>query len=545
MSFYISDMLETCPFCGKSFKRLKTHLPHCKYAPVAQATQASKSPITAAHLQNYPSSVNKSSLPSLALLETAKRGKKSAKKTEKPSPPPSSASSSPTKKSKKTLESSSTAALPSLPTTQKKKHRLVDDIKPVPLPPLSINPPITKPKKKGLHAPKEYSDSETGSKTLRGTEAASTGLLLSPEPSLAPDLLSCTSPVSHGDRGRLVTSSKLKMTENTGSTKPALDPGPVRLQPKDAAKKKPQRQKSGLAVEATPPSVSQGPGQQGLKDGGLQGPSCGDCAWAEGAEVEKNRGSSGREVEKMERLHWPGVDQIRPVLQDHTILSNLNTESQTSILDQIKSTTAVQSADHLFNMIDSRRPVRDLSESSQAVSLLCPVDVPVLPASTPVPLTRTGNKTIMTSLPSSLTRSPGLLNTSHTRETLPVVWSSTVPPCPAPVIMETAQSLRQGMELKTKAQQLAEQEAVGAVTQRALGEVRLRQLPGWLADQLPNHPREAAHMLHRGWQWYYRRYIDVKKGGVGGVAMLLAGYCVLSYTWNYPHIKRDRWRRYH
>lgn len=43
-----------------------------------------------------------------------------------------------------------------------------------------------------------------------------------------------------------------------------------------------------------------------------------------------------------------------------------------------------------------------------------------------------------------------------------------------------------------------------------------------------------------GWQWYYRRYIDVKKGGVGGVAMLLAGYCVLSYTWNYPHISKYR-----
>uniref|UniRef100_A0A3Q3QWN8 Uncharacterized protein n=1 Tax=Monopterus albus TaxID=43700 RepID=A0A3Q3QWN8_MONAL len=42
-----------------------------------------------------------------------------------------------------------------------------------------------------------------------------------------------------------------------------------------------------------------------------------------------------------------------------------------------------------------------------------------------------------------------------------------------------------------------------------------------------------------------QRYIDVKKGGVSGVGMLLAGYCVLSYIWSYPHIKRDRWRKYH
>uniref|UniRef100_A0A8C7XA38 ATP synthase subunit f, mitochondrial n=1 Tax=Oryzias sinensis TaxID=183150 RepID=A0A8C7XA38_9TELE len=40
-----------------------------------------------------------------------------------------------------------------------------------------------------------------------------------------------------------------------------------------------------------------------------------------------------------------------------------------------------------------------------------------------------------------------------------------------------------------------------------------------------------------GWGWYYSRYIDVKKGGVAGVGMLLVGYCVLSYIWSYPHIK--------
>ena len=41
-----------------------------------------------------------------------------------------------------------------------------------------------------------------------------------------------------------------------------------------------------------------------------------------------------------------------------------------------------------------------------------------------------------------------------------------------------------------------------------------------------------------GWRWYYRRYIDVRKGGIGGVSMLLAGYCVLSYVWSYPHISK-------
>lgn len=78
------------------------------------------------------------------------------------------------------------------------------------------------------------------------------------------------------------------------------------------------------------------------------------------------------------------------------------------------------------------------------------------------------------------------------------------------------------------------------------------------------------YLFTSGWLWYYRRYIDLRKGGVGGLGMLLAGYCVLSYVWSYPHIskcvdrcqcccidleitgnvavfspERDRWRKYH
>ncbi|CAL8283327.1 unnamed protein product [Merluccius merluccius] len=80
---------------------------------------------------------------------------------------------------------------------------------------------------------------------------------------------------------------------------------------------------------------------------------------------------------------------------------------------------------------------------------------------------------------------------------------------------------------------------------RRLGQVRLGELPVWLAIKTPSRPREAVEAVQRGWQWYYRKYINVKRGGVGGVSMLLAGYCVLSYVWQYPNIKCDRWRKYH
>lgn len=35
---------EECPYCGKPFKRLKSHLPHCKKAPVAQPLKSTQTP---------------------------------------------------------------------------------------------------------------------------------------------------------------------------------------------------------------------------------------------------------------------------------------------------------------------------------------------------------------------------------------------------------------------------------------------------------------------------------------------------------------------
>ncbi|XP_043109534.1 uncharacterized protein si:dkey-21c1.4 [Puntigrus tetrazona] len=83
------------------------------------------------------------------------------------------------------------------------------------------------------------------------------------------------------------------------------------------------------------------------------------------------------------------------------------------------------------------------------------------------------------------------------------------------------------------------------VVQRKLGDVRLNEFGVWLGVRTPASPREIVSMLKQGWQWYYSKYIDVRRGGIGGISMLLTGYCVLCYMWNYPHLKKERWRKYH
>lgn len=83
------------------------------------------------------------------------------------------------------------------------------------------------------------------------------------------------------------------------------------------------------------------------------------------------------------------------------------------------------------------------------------------------------------------------------------------------------------------------------LAERRFGDVTLNELIPWLADRTPQSPREGLAIFKNGWQWYYKRYIDVRKGGIGGIGMLLAGYCLLSYVWSYPHLKHERWRKYH
>ncbi|KAG8564818.1 hypothetical protein GDO81_012583 [Engystomops pustulosus] len=74
-------------------------------------------------------------------------------------------------------------------------------------------------------------------------------------------------------------------------------------------------------------------------------------------------------------------------------------------------------------------------------------------------------------------------------------------------------------------------------TPKRLLDIRLGELPGWLASQRYS-PKRIPGGIENAWGRYYNKYINVKKGGVGGLAMLLVGYCVLSYSWNYHHISK-------
>ncbi|XP_072792979.1 mitochondrial nucleoid-associated protein 1 isoform X2 [Taeniopygia guttata] len=84
----------------------------------------------------------------------------------------------------------------------------------------------------------------------------------------------------------------------------------------------------------------------------------------------------------------------------------------------------------------------------------------------------------------------------------------------------------------------------GPLWERPLMEVRLGELPSWIST-CSFSPQGLLAAVHRAWSSYCAKYIHVKQGGPAGISMLLAGYCLLSYGWNYQHLKRHRWRKYH
>uniref|UniRef100_A0A663F1E2 ATP synthase F(0) complex subunit f, mitochondrial n=1 Tax=Aquila chrysaetos chrysaetos TaxID=223781 RepID=A0A663F1E2_AQUCH len=77
-----------------------------------------------------------------------------------------------------------------------------------------------------------------------------------------------------------------------------------------------------------------------------------------------------------------------------------------------------------------------------------------------------------------------------------------------------------------------------------LMDVKLGQLPTWLAMR-DFTPRGIVGALRRGEGDTTINISTSRKGGLGGISMVLAGYVVVSYIWSYSHLKHDRHRKYH
>ncbi|XP_017389188.1 ATP synthase subunit f, mitochondrial isoform X3 [Cebus imitator] len=79
---------------------------------------------------------------------------------------------------------------------------------------------------------------------------------------------------------------------------------------------------------------------------------------------------------------------------------------------------------------------------------------------------------------------------------------------------------------------------------RKLLEVKLGELPSWILMR-DFSPSGIFGAFRRGYYRYYNKYINVKKGSIAGLTMVLACYVVFNYTVSYKELKHERRRKYH
>ncbi|XP_036937196.1 uncharacterized protein C17orf80 homolog [Acanthopagrus latus] len=512
---------EVCPYCGKTYKRLKTHLPHCK-AAASSKTPPTKHDVTV----NQTSSSQLGAASMQVVSVAAKKSRKKPAVSSSPQTPSQSAGTPPS------LSLSSESPPPA---TKKKKQQLSKQIKTATIPPVSaqsqspsLPPAASTPKKKSLRALIEAAKS----KQVPATQ----------------DLPSGSAPFVADPQTQTKTNPDTELVKDNAH--PAFLSSDTK--PKSSSKMKATKAKKVAQTLSSTKDTSSSLDSKENQSGTRRNDSLID-------DKEEFDDLSVNNV----FLKSGSAHQARITLQDvKATLGRAHSSRQSSILNQIRTTEdprpgtspRSQSQDGDSCWVTTKSLSSSSSQQTELQSVktrnskpkqasLIPLDgspQSELPSPThPHLLSQVSQAKFPLQSMSEGLKVAGLPTVSP-----PLTQFSSPHLFPlAPPRVETPR--RDDGLMKEKSQLWTDPGSKGVLTQRRLGQVRLRELPEWLACKTPSHPRDMVEMVQRGWQWYYRRYIDVKKGGVGGLGMLLAGYCVLSYTWSYPHLKRDRWRKHH
>ncbi|XP_022061983.1 uncharacterized protein C17orf80 homolog isoform X2 [Acanthochromis polyacanthus] len=516
---------EVCPFCGKTYKRLKSHLPHCKVAasskkpPTKHDVEANQT-TSSHHLAAVSSKVTASGKKSMQMsTETVGLQTEKGEKV--------NASSTPANTSSSSQLTSSPLNSTSLPTSsKKKKQKLSDQIKAATLfSPTSptLSPIVSKPKKQSLRALIEAAKSDQVKKrTLDGEGLPSDSTL----------------------------SSRTKTKPGKDSVKDDASLSLLSADPKDASKKKMSKPKKVAQSSSITTHTSDFLDSRLNKS--ITRPNARDF-WVD-SEEEIEDSSANKLKSKIT------LQDVKSTLGRGT--SPLQS-SRPSVLNQIEATAnqkdavrclviPVTQSDQQLSSTSQHmelKPVKNRASKSKHPALFALLNAPSQPEPTS-PNTAPLLSAQTSPPPRSVSLGDGLKVGHHVTGLLTVSppLNQFCSPLPFPHAPQTLPVKVDGVEklqLKVRNQNTAQHPTEGVLAQRSLGQVTLRDLPEWMACKTPSHPREVVEMVQRGWRWYYRRYIDVKKGSVAGLGMLLAGYCVISYIWSYPHIKLDRWRKHH
>ncbi|XP_045681713.1 ATP synthase subunit f, mitochondrial-like isoform X1 [Phyllostomus hastatus] len=86
--------------------------------------------------------------------------------------------------------------------------------------------------------------------------------------------------------------------------------------------------------------------------------------------------------------------------------------------------------------------------------------------------------------------------------------------------------------------------SVVPLKEKRLMDVKLGELPSWIL-MWDFTPKGISGAFQGGCYWYYNKYVNVKKGNVAGVSMVLAVYMLFNYCCSYKKPKHEQRRKYH
>ncbi|KAM5228490.1 ATP synthase F(0) complex subunit f, mitochondrial [Ctenodactylus gundi] len=86
--------------------------------------------------------------------------------------------------------------------------------------------------------------------------------------------------------------------------------------------------------------------------------------------------------------------------------------------------------------------------------------------------------------------------------------------------------------------------SVVPLKEKKLMDVKLGELPSWILMR-DFTPKGIVGAFRGGYDRYYNKYINVKKGSIAGINMVLAAYVIFSYCLSYKELKHERLRKYH
>ncbi|XP_049724161.1 ATP synthase subunit f, mitochondrial-like [Elephas maximus indicus] len=80
--------------------------------------------------------------------------------------------------------------------------------------------------------------------------------------------------------------------------------------------------------------------------------------------------------------------------------------------------------------------------------------------------------------------------------------------------------------------------------EKKLMDVKIGKLPSWIL-MLDFTPNVITGAFQRVYDWYYYKYVNVKKRRITGVSMVLVAYMVFIYCFSNEELKHEQLYMYH